>query len=261
MRIIAVDDEPYALISIKQALIKVTPESVIETFSVAADSLKYADNYTVDVAFLDIEMNELDGLSLAKRLKEINHNTNIIFVTGYSGYMKNAFDMHASGYILKPIREEQVASELQNLRRQPGQAKKGVQIKCFGDFQVYINGELLLFSRSKAKELLAYLVHKQGAPVSNHEIASLLWPEETYNFSLQSNTRNVISRLLKILKEVGIADIVLRTRNNTALNINKVSCDYYNYLDGDAQAVNSYKGEYMKEYDWAEFSIPASDEK
>lgn len=68
------------------------------------------------MAFLDIEMPGMSGIALAQRLKELCPRGNLIFVTGFSQYMAEAFQLHASGYIRKPVTVKAVEEELRNLR-------------------------------------------------------------------------------------------------------------------------------------------------
>lgn len=68
------------------------------------------------MAFLDVEMPEMHGLILATHLQGINPNTNIIFVSAAEVYMRDAWKIHASGFLLKPVRTEQIDEELRVLR-------------------------------------------------------------------------------------------------------------------------------------------------
>lgn len=255
MRIIAVDDEAPALWALERALKKVRPAAELFTFAQAREALDFARERPVDVAFLDIEMNELDGLSMAKALKDISPRTNIIFVTGHSSYMGSAFELHASGYVLKPIRPERLAHELDNLRNPVPAQAQGVRIQCFGNFSVFVAGQLLHFPQAKAKELLALLVQKRGAGINNAEIAGILWEDKPYDTSLQSQTRRVRGQLKNTLKAAGCDSILVKGFNSLALDTNAVSCDYYEFLQGNVQALNSYAGEFMSEYSWAEFTV------
>lgn len=176
MNIIIVDDERRTLKMIEKAVADAAAQSVIHSFTSAIKALEYARENQIDVAFLDIMMGEMNGLLLAKNLKDIYGRTNIIFVTGYSQYANDAFDLRASGYVMKPVNPERVQEELENLRN-PVEVPcpERIRIQCFGSFAVFVDGKPLLFSRSKPKELLAYLMHKRGAAVTNSEIASVLW--------------------------------------------------------------------------------------
>ena len=110
------------------------------------------------------------------------------------------------------------------------------------------------FERAKAKELLAYLVDRKGSGSTTAEISAILWEDKEYNRNLKNQTQKIISCMMKNLKEASIEDIIIKRRNYLAVDINKFDCDYYNFLQEDTFAVNSYMGEYMSNYSWAEFT-------
>ncbi len=254
MNIIIVDDERPALSTLERAVKSVIPKENIYCFSSAQEALKYSQENTVDVAFLDIEMCEMNGLILAKKLKDINGDTNIIFATGHSNFALNAFNMHASGYVVKPINPERIIIELENLRKPIKQIDDGIRIQCFGNFEIFIDGKPVTFGRSKAKEALAYLIDRKGAGVSKKELASILMGDKQYSRSLQSYIHTIITEMLYSLKGIDAEHIIIKKRNLYAIDVSKVSCDYYNYEKGIVEAVNSYHGEYMANYSWAEFT-------
>lgn len=261
MNIIAVDDEILSLKTLEQAILKVTEGNAISCFDSADEALEYAKDNIVDVAFLDIEMGEIDGLTLAKDLKEIHGATNIIFVTAYSTYMGKAFNIHVSGYILKPINPEDVRNELENLRHPIKHEYKGIRIKCFGNFEVFLDGKPVLFKRSKSKEALAYLVDRIGSAVSKKELAAVVLDKDDYNASVQSYAYTVITEMNLALKNVGAEDIVIKRRGFYYIDTSKISCDFYDYAKGGIEAVNSYQGEYMTNYSWAEFTTASLSNK
>ena len=112
MKILAVDDEKIALEALEDALRKALTDSEICAFRTSAEALECAGKTSFDVAFLDIE----NGLELAKRLKDIKSDINIVFVTGYSEYALDALNLYVSGYILKPVTPEKVTDALAHLR-------------------------------------------------------------------------------------------------------------------------------------------------
>ena len=88
--------------------------------------------------------------------------------TGYSAYAYDAYRLHAKGYILKPVSKALIQEELDHLdipQKVKGPQKR-VQIHTFGTFDVFVDQQPLRFSRSRAKELLAYLVDRQGNGVT-----------------------------------------------------------------------------------------------
>ena len=91
MTIIALDDEKLALKGIISKLKKLCSMHAIVGFSDAHEAVSFAEKNKVDIAFLDIEMKDLNGVEVAKKLKETNASINIIFSTGYREYMEEAF--------------------------------------------------------------------------------------------------------------------------------------------------------------------------
>ena len=116
MRILCVDDEPLMLQMLEMAVSEAEPDADITAFSKQTDLLNEAKTNGCDIAFLDIHMRGMNGVELAKELKAVNPKMNIIFVTGYSEYTGAAMQLHASGYIMKPVTAEDVARELSDLR-------------------------------------------------------------------------------------------------------------------------------------------------
>lgn len=260
MKIIAVDDEHFALVALRAAIEEALPGYELETFERPEDAWFYAQENPVDIAFLDIEMRMINGLQLAKRLKETNPAMNIIFVSGHIEYAMPAYDLHPSGYVKKPISAAQVKKEIEHLRLPlPAESTKRVKIKTFGNFDIFVDGEPVLFKRNKAKEILAYLVDRCGAGTTMKELASILWEEGIYSRSRQQQMQTFVTTLLNDLEKAGARDIVTRKQNYLALNVDQVDCDLYRFQAWDPQAVNAYRGEYLSNYSWGEFTAALLD--
>jgi two-component SAPR family response regulator len=128
---------------------------------------------------------------------------------------------------------------------------KKLHIQTFGNFEAFLDGNPLVFSRSKTKELLAYLVSKQGALCNNNEIIALLWEAREDTSSLKSMFRTLVADLTKTLNIGGIHDVIIKHRGYIGIVKEKISCDLYDYLAGNNTS-NYYMGEYMTQYSWAE---------
>lgn len=255
MKIMIVDDEELAINSLKKILNAELPGSEIISFLSATDSFDYLRSNPVDIAFLDIEMGALSGLALAKKCKDLCPLVNIIFVTGFSQYSLDALKLHVSGYLLKPVRAEDLHAELDNLRHPLHKENRRVRIQTFGNFEVFVDGKPLKVPRTKCKECLAYLVDRKGAGISYSQLTSVLWENYSASRSSQKNTHKVISDLIKALKDAGVEDILNKTRTDIAIDINSVDCDYFSAISGDMRWMNSFTGEYMTNYSWAEFTL------
>ena len=262
MTIIAVDDERRALNTMIQAVQSAEPEASVEGFNSVSESLDFAKANKVDVAFLDINMPEMNGLLLAMNLKEINPKTNIVFVTSYSQYAIDAMELHPSGYVMKPATKEKVELELKNLRYPVlRESDQRVQVQTFGNFEVFIDGSPLKFVSARSKELFAYLVDRRGTSATPVEIAAVLWEDKPYDKSLRNQIQAAISEMMKTFKEHNLGDMINKSWNQIAVDKEKIKCDYYEMLDMIPAAVNAYCGEYMANYSWAEMTAAALSSK
>ena len=255
MRILCLDDEELALQMLEMCVKKAKPEADVSAFDDQEELLEDAQKNGCDVAFLDIHMRGMNGVELAKKLKETNPKMNIIFVTGFSEYAGDAMKLHASGYIMKPVTVEEVKAELSELRY-PMEPKSNalLRVQCFGNFDVLTpSGEHVRFERSKAKEVFAYLVHRHGSSCTTRDIFSVIFEDEPYDSKLQNLLQTYIYSMIKSLKAVGAEAAVVRSYNAIAVNPDVLDCDYYRFKELDAGAVNSYECEYMSQYSWADF--------
>lgn len=251
MKIIGVDDERIALEALEESIKEAQPEAEIICFRRSSQALEYCQEHQCDIAFLDIQMSGMDGISLAREMKCMNPKINIIFTTGYNEYCEEAFRMHVSGYVTKPITAKKIREELDNLRYPlPASFGKRVQIHTFGNFEVYIDEKPADFNYSKTKEMLAYLVDRKGAYCTNAEIMGILWQDQKRSGYL----RNLKKDLLDTLRKVRCEDIIDSKRGNIRINKEKVDCDYYDWESGKPYAINEYRGEYLAQYSWAEFT-------
>lgn len=255
MNIIVVDDEELALGYLVRILGEVQPDFRIQAFPDPYSALDYVRQFQVDLAFLDVEMYDMNGIALAKHLKDIQPSINIIFVTGFPEYAVDAFSIHASGYLLKPASVDSVREEIGHLRFAPQiQREKLLRVQTFGNFEVFAGDVPVEFGRSKTKELFAYLIDRKGAGSTTAELSAVLWEDKEYSLSLQKQFQTIASDMVKALKRVNAEEVILKKRNYLSVDPSKIDCDYYRFLEGDVPAINSYTGEYMANYSWAEFT-------
>lgn len=259
MNIIVVDDEPLALRDTARLVRDSVNEGEgeVREFLLPRQALAFARGSRVDVAFLDIEMPGMSGLELAKALKEENPDARIVFVTSYDRYAVDAFAVRATGYLLKPARPEDVRRELTFIydeRRERSRLPGTVCVRTFGGFEVEVDGVPLSFKRSKSKELFALLVDRRGCGVTTREACAVLWEDVPYSTSQRSYFQNVVADLRAALAAAGVEAVLVRSRNNLAIDPALIDSDSYRFLEGDPAAVNSYHGDYLPAYSWAEYS-------
>ncbi len=248
MKAIAVDDEIYMLETLQEAVAASSDIELVTAFSSCSAALAYAQENHIDVAFLDINMRGIGGLGLAEKLMELQPQCKIIFCTGYEEYAVSAFQLHVSGYLMKPITADAVQKEIDHIKGVKS-AEKLLSIKCFGNFEVLHKGEVLPFKRKKAKELLAVLVDRNGAGVTAKQICAILFPDDTDDTKNTAYLRQLVMDLKNTLKLVGADDVLRHETPYYRIDTNKVSCDYFSYLTSGKPI---FHGEYMTQYSWAE---------
>lgn len=243
-----VDDERPMLVALTAAVSASPDISSVTEFTACSAALEWAENNPVDVAFLDISMRGMGGLKLAEKIVELRPDCRIIFCTGYTQYALDAIQLHVSGYLLKPITAEAVQKELDYIKGRKAKEKL-LSVQCFGSFQVTARGRPLNFKRSRSKELLAVLIDRKGAGITAKEICAVMWSEGGNDSKNINYLYQLFSDLRHALELAGAADVLQQNGYAYALDMERIDCDYYSYLDTGRP---EFHGEYMLQYSWAE---------
>lgn len=256
MKVLALDDERNALEMLVRTIQEAAPDMEVHGFRDPEEALTWAeDNAPVDAAFLDIQMRGITGLTVAKQLKKSSPRVNLIFTTGYSEYAVDACNLQTSGYLLKPVNAAKVSHALNHLLFPVEEKHGSTFIRTFGSFEVFVNDQIVHFSRSKAKEMLAYLVDRRGSSVSRKEIFAVLFGDDVYDHGKQAYLTNIVRDLQNSLETAGISEILVRKYNTYAVNSKMFTCDLYEYDKGDVASLNQFHGEYMAQYSWSEDTL------
>ena len=248
MKAIAVDDEIYMLETLQEAVSASSDIESVKAFSSCSSALAYATDNSIDIAFLDINMRGIGGLGLAERLLELHPHCKIVFCTGHEEYAVSAFQLHVSGYLMKPITAEAVQKEINHIKGLKA-TEKLLTIQCFGNFEVLHNGQSLPFKRKKAKELLAVLIDRNGAGMTAKQICAILFPENTDDSKNAAYLRQLVLDLKNTLKTVRAEDVFQHDTPYYRIDTNLVRCDYISFLETGKP---EFYGEYMSQYSWAE---------
>ena len=139
MKIVVCDDDKIVREQIVALIKEQEQDSEIITFKSGEDIIKSQIDF--DISFLDIEMNELSGIDVAKHIrkeqeKKGGERSIIIFITGYREYMEDAFDVNAFHYLVKPVDEQKFYTVFNRALKEEAvkfeQEKKSVIVKCNG---------------------------------------------------------------------------------------------------------------------------------
>ena len=250
MRVIYVDDE-----KIQRENFRLSSEGIswiddLQIFGNSLEAYEWVEEHPVDVALLDVEMPHMNGIELAKHIKETDPTIRIVFVTAYEQYTFDAFSVRAIGYLMKPYTRADIERELKNayytVQKVP---KNEIKIKTMPDLLLTVNGETVPLGHTKQEELFALLVDRGETGITKGDALACLWEGKKPS---DSTYWTCLFRLKNILEDAGISDLI-KTRGNTKyLDTQNVECDLYEMLEGNPQVIDRYTGTYLRRYAWAE---------
>ena len=116
MRVMVCDDESLARDRLKRLIERVPDCVVVAEAEHGLDAVTNVTNHQPDVLFLDIEMPGMNGLEAAEHISKLEQPPAIIFCTAYDEYAVQAFQVNAAGYLLKPVRQEDLENALNNCK-------------------------------------------------------------------------------------------------------------------------------------------------
>ena len=114
--VIMVDDNKVFLNDGMPIIEEVIPNAAVIGFTKPSEAVEYAKANRIALAFLDIEMIDVSGLDVCRRLLEINQRTNVVYLTAYRDYSFDAWDTGAIGFMVKPLTADGVKKQLKKLR-------------------------------------------------------------------------------------------------------------------------------------------------
>ena len=254
MRAIIVDDEYLMIHKFTRLTAELDDLELVEGFDNSEDALEYVKQNSVEAAFLDIEMPGINGIELAKRLRECRKDILIVFITAYEDYISDANEVNSDYYILKPYTKETLENVMEKLRLLSARQKKEIYIQTFGRFVVRNKGVPVRLT-GKAKEILALVVTRRGKEISNEEIYSTIWEGRPYSNASMSVYYNALRRLKNALRKAGIEGILVSTVRGQTVDTELFDCDYYLWKDKKLESGHLFEGEFMSEYSWGEYIL------
>lgn len=109
-------------------------EVCAETFPSAESFLfRYAEDKLWDILLLDIEMGAMDGVTMAKAVRRGNETVQIIFITGYSDYIAEGYEVAALHYLMKPVKPEKLSAVLDRALERHKQDERCLNLDIGGE--------------------------------------------------------------------------------------------------------------------------------
>ncbi len=234
MKVWIIDDEQPCLDELAW-LLKQYPDlelAGMETHPLKA--LEAIAQHPPDAVFLDIDMPKLDGLELALHIQEQCPGIIVIFVTAHAQYALEAYQAHPLDFLLKPVKQTRLDNCIGHLRRHyallhPEELEKcGLTIRCFGVFELICERPVKWGTR-RVKELLLYLIDKNGSAASRSELLSVLFGGQEDKSTIH-NLYMTIYRLKSLLDTLDPERKLIRLTEENALIIAPGVCDYTDFM-------------------------------
>jgi len=272
IKAIVVDDEALTTEYICRLLRNAGVE--VQGYTNPYEAIENVNIQKPDVLFLDIEMPEMNGLELAERVYASGYECEIVFITAYSQYAIDAFEVNALDYLLKPIMSEALNRSIERVKKRRSVASyskvsstnKKIIISLFGNMSLYVGEEKkpIRWMTAKSAEIFAFmLLQKDEKEVSKWKLMEAIWPQKDKE-KADINIRSTISRLNKTLRENAIEISLISTGKGYTLHIKEtdIEIDAFNlenmvfsstkindenveYYEG---VLSSYKGMILEEF-------------
>lgn len=221
-------------------------------FQSGFDALRYMEMHQVELAILDVQMEDMDGISLGYELRKRNSEILLIYIAENDKYAMDALQLHVAAYIVKPYLERDLQYAVETARLLSRRKKKRIFARTFGYFDIFVDGKPIMFKSAKAKELLAFLIDRRGGIVTTDQMINALWEDRPNDELTQNLCSKLVKTLKKELKAYEADDILVVARGNRRVDTDLFECDLYDMLDGSQKVREQYMGEYMLDYSWSE---------
>lgn len=255
METIIVDDELLVMEQFEEECREIKDINLIGKFDNPEEALEFARKHRVDFALLDVEMPEMNGLELGQKLKELNREMILIYVTGHTKYVVDTMKLKADYCIVKPYDEKDIKDAIERAKLLSRRQEKRVRAQMFGRFEVFVDNQALHFQNRKSKELLALCLDHKGGMVEMEEAIDKLWPDRPYDDKVKRLYRKAVSSIQEVLETAGVAELFVNRRGSCCVNSAAVECDYYTYLDNPEENEELFQEEYLFDYEWGEETL------
>ncbi|TBL81633.1 response regulator [Paenibacillus thalictri] len=229
IRAIVVDDETAAVGKLSDLLEDSGSVGLVEGFTNPRDALDRMMESAFDLAFLDIEMPEINGMMMAERILGISRQTKIVFVTAYNEYAIEAFEVNALDYLLKPVTKERLRKTLDRIspvdNEDSANHKAPLKVSCFGKLRVeQADGAAVKWRTNKSEELFAYLLDQNGKWTGRENILEDIWSKYKGQRAL-ANFSTCLYNMRKTLADLGWPELVICENNMFKLEMRHIGSD------------------------------------
>lgn len=231
MKILIAEDEKSNIEEIERIIAGLNQDIEVFAYLNPFDALYSANSNIYDLALLDIQMPEMNGLTLAENISAIQPSLPVVFISAYNNYATEAFELKAADYILKPIRSERLVKIISGIKYAEKRSIPAIEyskkmiIRSFGGLRIFNEIGEIYWDRPKTRELFALLLMNKGKRVNKELICDELWPKLDSTRAL-ANLQVTVCRLRKTIGVFSREMVTVKYVNNYyCLTLGDVSYD------------------------------------
>ncbi|GLC87629.1 response regulator [Lysinibacillus piscis] len=241
MKVLIVDDEPIMLLAMKRMLAGIEGIELVGSFQQIEEAYTFLYKNDVDLAFLDIEIADDNGIELARQLRINNTEIDIVFTTSHTDYAMQAYDVYPLDYMIKPISKSRLMQTITrafNRRHNTSTVNNHVlnrlKVQTFGCFEVSSTqqGEVKWRSK-KSKELFAYLLFNRGRSVGKMRVIEDIFPDMPVK-NAEGYLNTAVYQLRTALNSHGFKENIISGQEKYRLELNQVDVDFMQFEQGVA---------------------------
>ncbi len=159
LKIAVCDDEPAFVEQISDRIKKYIPDGIIQCFLSSEDLLLQGELF--DIYFLDIQMEKMNGIETAKKLRELEEESIIVFITGAKEYVFQAFDVAALHYLVKPVDDAKLQEVLERAKKEIEKKQNRKDRQIFiktRNKNITLNVADILYFENEMRKIIAHTV-------------------------------------------------------------------------------------------------------
>lgn len=164
------NDQEFVKAKVVEILDDLDIEYEIKVYNSGDDLLEGYDKYT-DIILLDIQMDGLDGMETARKIREFDDNVEIIFITSFVEYALEGYEVNAYRYLLKPVKDENLRTSLINCLNDRNFVKRSIVIKE-GDTRIKISLKDIMYIEVQGNDITVHTLkdtYRTKGTMSNFE--------------------------------------------------------------------------------------------
>lgn len=236
MKIMLLDDDKASLIIMRNMISKIPEIELAGSFQSTSEAYQFIRNNQVDMAFVDINMPEENGLNFVKRVRLEVSDIIVTFLTAHKEYALEAFEVHAFDYIIKPITHLKLINSIQDAKQRlvlqtvkDYISSKKLVVQCLGGIEARsANNERVQFTSTKSMELFSYLLLKKGLFVSKWRII-----EDVFTgmppLNAETYLNTTIYKLRKSLEPFGMKSAIESADGCYKINMKDIHVDFVEF--------------------------------